>query len=128
MTSLCRLSSFRNKGLVAYVRPLLAVEILGLIFTIAPLGSPVCFVVASFNYPGAIKSAWGCMEDEMDDAAWDLLNVAEESSASNDVSRTLGMVVKMTRLHDLGLAQLCFDSEDATFLRDAAVSGDLVVS
>ncbi|PPQ75221.1 hypothetical protein CVT26_008306 [Gymnopilus dilepis] len=95
---------------------------------ISGLCSPVCFVVASFNYPGAIKSAWGCMEDEMDDAAWDLLNVAEESSASNDVSRTLGMVVKMTRLHDLGLAQLCFDSEDVTFLRDAAVSGDRVVS
>ncbi|KAF8875722.1 hypothetical protein CPB84DRAFT_1966704 [Gymnopilus junonius] len=83
---------------------------------ISGLCSPVCFIVASFNYPGAIKSTWGCMEDEMDDDAWDLLNMPEECASTNEVSRILGMVVKMTRLHDLGLAQLCFDVEDASVL------------
>ena len=83
------------------------------------IGSPVCFILASFNYPGAIKSAWGRMEDEMDDLTWDLLNGPGEGAAPGDIGRTLGMVVKMTRLHDLGLAQLCFGS-DATSFEDVS--------
>ena len=47
----------------------------------------------------------------MDDLTWDLLNGPGEGTASGDIGRTLGMVVKMTRLHDLGLAQLCFGSD-----------------
>ena len=47
----------------------------------------------------------------MDDLAWDVLNGPGEGVAPGDIGRTLGMVVKMTRLHDLGLAQLCFGSE-----------------
>ncbi|KAF8797673.1 hypothetical protein BYT27DRAFT_7237134 [Phlegmacium glaucopus] len=82
---------------------------------ISGLCSPVCFILASFNYPGAIKSAWGRMEDEMDDLTWDLLNGPGEGAAPGDTGRTLGMVVKMTRLHDLGLAQLCFDSDETSF-------------
>ncbi|KDR74061.1 hypothetical protein GALMADRAFT_250790 [Galerina marginata CBS 339.88] len=86
---------------------------------ISGLCSPVCFIVASFNFPGAIRSAWGSMGDEMDDDAWELLNGPGETVAINDVSRTLGMLVKMTRLHDLGLAQLCFDAEEASLLQTA---------
>lgn len=68
------------------------------------------------------------MEDQMDDDAWDLLNSPEEYAPTSEVSRTLGMVVKMTRLHDLGLAQLCFDVDDASLLRDTTVHEDVLVS
>ncbi|PPQ91594.1 hypothetical protein CVT25_013692 [Psilocybe cyanescens] len=87
---------------------------------ISGLCSPVCFIMASFNFPGAIKSAWGCMADEMDDEAWELLNGPGDDAVKNDVSHSLGMIVKMTRLHDLGLAQLCFDAEEAALLQVAA--------
>jgi hypothetical protein len=53
------------------------------------------------------------MENEMDDLAWDVLNGPGEGAAPSNIGWTLGMVVKMTRLYDLGLAQLCFGS-DAT--------------
>lgn len=55
------------------------------------------------------------MEDEMDDLTWDLLNGPGEGAAPGDIGRTLGMVVRMTRLHDLGLAQLCFGSDSSLF-------------
>ncbi|KAJ7088538.1 hypothetical protein C8R43DRAFT_1115216 [Mycena crocata] len=93
---------------------------------ISGLCSTVCFIMASYNYPAAIKSAWGHTADEMDDDAWALLNSPGEGNASSGVSLGLGMLVRMTRLHDLGLAQLClphvdFDEEefsdcDETFL------------
>jgi hypothetical protein len=75
--------------------------------------------MASFNFPSVIKSAWGRMGDEMDDNTWDLLNDPVEGDATNDTSHTLGMLVRMTRLHDLGLAQLCFDAEEASMLEMA---------
>ena len=76
--------------------------------------------MASFNYPDAIKSTWGRMENEMNDLAWDVLNGPGEGAAPGDIGRTLGMVVKMTRLHDLGLAQLCFGSEMTLYDEDIA--------
>jgi hypothetical protein len=76
------------------------------------LGSPVCFILASFNYPGAIKSAWGRTEDEMDDMTWELLNGPGEGNTQGDIGLGLGMLVKMTRLHDLGLGQLCLGVDD----------------
>ena len=66
-------------------------------------GSPVCFGVASIEFPGAIKKAWGHTGDEMDERVWDMLDVEMSSR------RGLGLVVKMTRLDDLGLGQLCLD-------------------
>jgi len=43
----------------------------------------------------------------MDDGVWEALNIAPEGSdGNNDKARTLGLVVKMTRLGDLGLGQL----------------------
>lgn len=76
-------------------------------------------MLASFNYPGAIKSAWGRKADEIDDVAWELLNGPGASAAQGEVGQALGMLVKMTRLHDLGLAQLCFGDESHTLLDSA---------
>ncbi|KAI0830105.1 hypothetical protein BC628DRAFT_1356443 [Trametes gibbosa] len=67
------------------------------------LCSPVCFILAAYNYPGAIRSTWGRMAEELDDATWDLLGAAPRA---ND--QGLGMLLKMTRCHDLGLAQIFF--------------------
>jgi len=52
------------------------------------------------------------MAEELDDATWTLLN--GEAVGQPDLG--LSMLLKMTRLHDLGLAQLClpelnFDEE-----------------
>ncbi|KAJ7468656.1 hypothetical protein FB451DRAFT_1136821 [Mycena latifolia] len=84
---------------------------------ISGLCSPVCFILASYNHPAAITSAWGHTADEMDDAAWALLNRNSAGTHTVAVSAAgLGMLVRMTRLHDLGLAQLCLpdvDWEDA---------------
>jgi hypothetical protein len=53
------------------------------------------------------------MADEMDDDSWYLLNGPGDGTTHSDLSQGLGMLVKMTRLHDLGLGQLCFsDSEE----------------
>ena len=68
------------------------------------VGSPVCFILASYNYPGAIRSTWGRMAEELDDATWDLLDGPGQQA--NDMG--LGMLLKMTRCHDLGLGQLFF--------------------
>jgi hypothetical protein len=43
----------------------------------------------------------------MDDMTWELLNGPGEGNAQGDIGLGLGMLVKMTRLHDLGLGQLC---------------------
>jgi hypothetical protein len=51
------------------------------------------------------------MEHEMDDMTWELLNGPGEGNARSDVGLGLGMLVKMTRLHDLGLGQLCLGVE-----------------
>ncbi|EKM74805.1 hypothetical protein AGABI1DRAFT_109820 [Agaricus bisporus var. burnettii JB137-S8] len=81
---------------------------------ISGLCSPVCFILAAFNYPGAVRSAWGCMGDEMDEDAWDLLNGPGDGAAHGELSQALGMLVKMTRLYDLGLSQLCFSDDQWT--------------
>ncbi|KAF8918395.1 hypothetical protein CPB85DRAFT_81455 [Mucidula mucida] len=71
------------------------------------LCSPVCFILAAINFPGAIKSAWGRTEDELSDEVWEMLNVNTHEQA-DQAAASLGLLVRMTRLHDLGLAQLCF--------------------
>ncbi|KAI0370898.1 hypothetical protein BV20DRAFT_943059 [Pilatotrama ljubarskyi] len=71
------------------------------------LCSPVCFILAAYNYPGAIRSTWGRMAEELDDATWDLLDAPPRAGgAVHDLG--LGMLLKMTRCHDLGLGQLFF--------------------
>jgi len=81
---------------------------------ISGLCSPICFMLAAHRSPTAAKSTWGRMAEDLDDATWELL---DESEPPRNAARTipgetvvgvgLGMLLKMTRLHDLGLAQLC---------------------
>ncbi|KAI0920448.1 hypothetical protein AcV5_010177 [Taiwanofungus camphoratus] len=72
------------------------------------LCSPVCFILAAYNYPGAICSTWGRLAEELNDETWDLLD--GPGRRQDDVG--LGMLLKMTRCHDLGLAQLFFPDLD----------------
>ncbi|CDO70416.1 hypothetical protein BN946_scf184999.g57 [Trametes cinnabarina] len=74
------------------------------------LCSPICFILASYNYPGAIRSTWGRMAEELDDATWDLLGAPHTPQPVQDLG--LGMLLKMTRCHDLGLGQLFFPNLD----------------
>lgn len=72
------------------------------------IGSPVCFIVASFEYPSAIKTTWGRTADEMDDFTWDLLNGPGDGQGDKGLS----LLLKMARLPDLGLGQLCLPDID----------------
>ncbi|KIJ61225.1 hypothetical protein HYDPIDRAFT_177122 [Hydnomerulius pinastri MD-312] len=79
---------------------------------ISGLCSPLCFIMASFNHPGAIKTTWGRAAEEIDDYTWSLLNGPGVGTGDQGLS----MLMKMARLPDLGLGQLClpdvdFDSE-----------------
>jgi hypothetical protein len=76
-----------------------------------PPGSPVCFILASYDYPGAIKKAWGRTVDEIDDETWEIMNGPAGGNGTSELGTALGMLVKMTRLHDLGLGQLCLGQE-----------------
>ncbi|PPQ66861.1 hypothetical protein CVT24_008569 [Panaeolus cyanescens] len=92
---------------------------------ISGLCSPMCFILACFDFPAAIKSAWGATSEEMDDITWELLNrpvvplQPHQATAANLTSRSLGLLVRMTRMHDLGLTQLCFEPEDVAALLEA---------
>ncbi|KAL4071550.1 hypothetical protein V8B97DRAFT_1960744 [Scleroderma yunnanense] len=70
---------------------------------ISGLCSPLCFIMASFEHPDAIKTTWGRVADEMDEATWGVLNGPGVGSGD----KGLTLLLKMTRLDDLGLAQLC---------------------
>ena len=48
------------------------------------------------------------MAEELDDTTWDLLD--DPGQSTNDMG--LGMLLKMTRCHDLGLGQLFFPDLD----------------
>ncbi|KAI9571819.1 hypothetical protein HD554DRAFT_1999169, partial [Boletus coccyginus] len=75
---------------------------------ISGLCSPLCFIMASFNHPGAIKTTWGRVAEEIDDYTWELLN----SPGSGAGDEGLSLLVKMARLPDLGLGQLCLPDID----------------
>lgn len=75
---------------------------------ISGLCSSICFIAASYNYPEAIRSTWGRTAEELDDQTWEFLNTA--GGGHDDMG--LGMLLRMSRLHDLGLAQLCFPDLD----------------
>ncbi|KAJ3523954.1 hypothetical protein NMY22_g11211 [Coprinellus aureogranulatus] len=97
---------------------------------ISGLCSPVCFVLASFMFQEAIKGAWGKMAEDIDDETWELLNAPQDIQprGRNDTSAALGMMVRMTRLHDLGLAQLLFDQDDDAPPEHAASHEDVACS
>jgi hypothetical protein len=91
----------------------------------------MCFILASFSSPGAIKSTWGRTADEISDETWNLLdeNLLATHGRDADGHRAchygqrhddlgLSALLKMTRLPDLGLGQLClpevdFDEEES---------------
>ncbi|KAJ8590657.1 hypothetical protein M405DRAFT_766044 [Rhizopogon salebrosus TDB-379] len=75
---------------------------------ISGLCSPVCFILASFEYPCAIKTTWGRTADEIDDFTWDLLNGPGDGRGDKGLS----LLLKMARLPDLGLGQLCLPDID----------------
>lgn len=94
ISGLCTLLSFINLNLPRlYARSVFA-------------GSTVCFVLASLNYPEAIRLIFGRSAADMEQITWEYLNLA-----GSDVDRDdggLSMMLRMTRLDDLGLGQLLF--------------------
>ncbi|KAI0076476.1 hypothetical protein K474DRAFT_1645008 [Panus rudis PR-1116 ss-1] len=105
---------------------------------ISGLCSSICFILAAFNYPAAISSTFGRMAEDLTDDTWELLDAKSGNGGVNDMG--LGMLLKMTRCHDLGLGQLFFpeleldsepeeqldDSEDAWTDVDSEVEEDFV--
>ena len=82
------------------------------VLNLLPLpGSPVCFILASLTPAEVIKASWGRIANEIDQKPWDILN-GPVRSGGNTLSDALALLVRMTRLHDLGLAQLCFPEMD----------------
>ncbi|TFK95717.1 hypothetical protein BDV98DRAFT_517099 [Pterulicium gracile] len=82
------------------------------------LCSPICFIMASYSFPAAMKATWGRTADELDDDTWAMLNSPGSISGKpSDPSKAgegdpfLGLIVRMTRLADLGLAQMLFPGE-----------------
>ena len=70
-------------------------------------GSPLCFIMASFDHPDAIKTTWGRVAEEMDEATWEVLN--GPGAGKGDAHLTL--LLRMARLDDLGLGQLCLSQQ-----------------
>ena len=73
----------------------------------------MCFILASFSTPETIKSTWGRTADEISDEIWALLDgkVQTDVKKGND-GLGLGLLLRMTRLADLGLGQLCMPEVD----------------
>ncbi|KAJ4498724.1 hypothetical protein C8R41DRAFT_123689 [Lentinula lateritia] len=78
------------------------------------LCSSMCFILASFNQcdPRTTKAAWGHTVNEINDESWAVLNGGSslllKDGPGQNAAKALVMIVRMTRLDDLGLAQLCF--------------------
>jgi len=67
-------------------------------------------MLAAHRAPIPAKAAWGRMADDLDDETWGQLDKLEQPQSAkmpSEAGAGLGMLLKMTRLHDLGLAQLC---------------------
>ncbi|ESK96758.1 hypothetical protein Moror_6688 [Moniliophthora roreri MCA 2997] len=77
------------------------------------LCSSMCFILAALNQcdPLAMKAAWGSTAEEIDEESWNKISEISRDSSSSAASNLL-MVLRMTRLPDLGLAQLCFPDVD----------------
>ncbi|KAI0684059.1 hypothetical protein BC835DRAFT_1251213, partial [Cytidiella melzeri] len=72
---------------------------------ISGICSALCYLLVAHNYPGAIRSTFGRRAEDISDEAWDELN--GPGAGAND-KMGLGMLLKMTRCHDMGLQQLMF--------------------
>ncbi|EIN05800.1 hypothetical protein PUNSTDRAFT_122223 [Punctularia strigosozonata HHB-11173 SS5] len=89
------------------------------------LCSPVCFILAflsslpsptlTLDHPlvqKGVRTTWGAIAEDMDDEIWDLLDSPHADTANNGEHEGLGLLLKMTRMHDLGLGQIWFPEED----------------
>ncbi|KAF9649546.1 hypothetical protein BDM02DRAFT_3084631, partial [Thelephora ganbajun] len=70
---------------------------------ISGLCSTVCFVLASVNYPEAIRFIFGRSTGDMGEIAWEHLSTVAGTERDDS---GLSMMLRMTRLDDLGLGQL----------------------
>jgi len=77
-----------------------------LIFVLS--GSTVCFVVASTNYPEAIRLVFGRRAEDLEEITWEYLNAAGAAGNDERDDGGLSMMLRMTRSDDLGLGQLLF--------------------
>ena len=77
-------------------------------------GSSICFLLAAYQYPAALRSMWGHMVNEMPEGAWSELKAHGYSNGGRDFG--LGLLVTMTRSHDLGLQELLFGDKDLSML------------
>ena len=76
--------------------------------TSVDVGSPLCFFLAAYQYPTALRSMWGHMAEELSDETWAELSPAVRSGG--DLG--LGLLLKMTRCHDLALQDILFRGQD----------------
>jgi hypothetical protein len=75
-------------------------------------GSLICFVLTSLSNPDIISDTWGQTAEDISDETWDLLDAnLLEGHYTGPGKDTLGLslLLKMTRLDDLGLEQLCLN-------------------
>ncbi|KAF9784674.1 hypothetical protein BJ322DRAFT_984588, partial [Thelephora terrestris] len=72
---------------------------------ISGLCSTVCFVLASIKYPEAIRLIFGRSAAEMEEITWECLNAAAGTDVEPD-DGGLSLILRMTRLDDLGLGEL----------------------
>lgn len=68
-------------------------------------GSTVCFVLASLDYPDATHLIFGRNAGEMEEVTWEYLTTVGSDERDDG---GLSMMLRMTRLDDLGLGQLLF--------------------
>ncbi|KAI0089981.1 hypothetical protein BDY19DRAFT_888713 [Irpex rosettiformis] len=70
---------------------------------ISGICSALCYFLVAHNYPSAIRSTFGRRAEDISDEAWNELN---GPGAGAEDKMGLGMLLKMTRCHDMGLEQL----------------------
>ncbi|KAG9311058.1 hypothetical protein JVU11DRAFT_8961 [Chiua virens] len=75
---------------------------------ISGLCSPLCFIMASLITPGLSNPLGVVLQEEIDHYTWELLN----GPGSGAGDQGLSLLVKMARLPDLGLGQLCLPDVD----------------
>lgn len=76
-------------------------------------GSSLCFFLVAHQFPAALRSMWGHMAEELADGTWKELQLdasAVAVGAEHDLG--LGLLLRMTRRHDLGLRDLLFPDQD----------------
>ncbi|KAI0342528.1 hypothetical protein BDW22DRAFT_1484736 [Trametopsis cervina] len=94
---------------------------------ISGICSALCYLLVAHAYPGAMRSAFGRRAEDISDEAWaeldrPLVSVGIGEEAGKD-AMGLGMLLKMSRCHDMGLGQLMFP-EGASGASEGAGEGE----